>query len=165
MLLLNAGWAVMGPFNDLTPLEIEQTVTINALHPIYLIKALLPKLLAREKRSAVLVTSSGLASVPVPGIATYSAAKSFSSYIAEALHIELKDKIDVISFQCGEVHTKLLGAGQKKAFHIITTERATGGSLRDIGSRSMTHGAFAHEFSMWMLPSSVMQAMVFRVSK
>ena len=41
MLFLNAGWACMGPFKDLTPQEIEETVTINALHPVYLCKALL----------------------------------------------------------------------------------------------------------------------------
>lgn len=155
MLLLNAGWAVMAPFNDLTPQEVEQTVTINALHPIYLIKALLPKLLAREKRSAILITSSGLGSLPVPGIMTYSAAKSFSSFLGEALHIELKDKVDVISFQCGEVHTKLLGSS-RKGFSVISTERATGGSLRDLGSRSVTHGAFAHEVSMFMMPRCIM---------
>ena len=41
MLFLNAGWVCMGPFKDLTPNEIEETVTINALHPVYLCKALL----------------------------------------------------------------------------------------------------------------------------
>ena len=41
MLILNAGWTVMGPFKDLTSEEVEQTVTINALHPVYLSKALL----------------------------------------------------------------------------------------------------------------------------
>ena len=41
MLFLNAGIAVMGPFKDLYPKEIEEMVTINALHPIYLCKALL----------------------------------------------------------------------------------------------------------------------------
>ncbi len=41
MLFLNAGWGCMGPFKDLTPQEIEETVTINALHPVYLSKALL----------------------------------------------------------------------------------------------------------------------------
>ncbi len=98
MLFLNAGWACMGPFKDLTPQEIEETVTINALHPVYLSKALLDQMLAREKRSAIVVTSSGLGSAPIPGILAYSMSKSFSSFLAEGLNVELKNKVDVLSF-------------------------------------------------------------------
>ena len=72
---------MMGPFKDLTPLEIEQTVTINALHPVYLTKALLNQMLSRKKRSGIVITSSGLGSTPVPGIITYSMAKSFASFL------------------------------------------------------------------------------------
>ena len=40
VLILNAGIAIMTPFKDLTDDEIENTININALHPIYLAKAL-----------------------------------------------------------------------------------------------------------------------------
>jgi short-subunit dehydrogenase len=73
-------------------------VTINALHPIYLTKALLPQILARESKSAIVITSSGLGNAPVPGIIPYSASKSFSSFFGEALNMELKGKVDVLSF-------------------------------------------------------------------
>jgi len=98
LLSLNAGWSCMGPFKDLTPLEIEQTVTVNALHPIYLTKALLDRMLSRQKRSGIMVMSSGLGSAPIPGVLTYSMSKSFSSYLAEGLNIELKHKIDCLSY-------------------------------------------------------------------
>lgn len=154
-LILNAGWTVMGPFKDLTPEEVEQTVTINAIHPTYLCKALLPQLLARKKRSGIIIMSSGLGSVAVPGVISYSASKSFSSFLGEALHTELKDKVDVLSYQCGEVKTKLLG--NRKGFHVITVERATGAGLRDLGKRPMTYGGFAHDLTMRLAPSFVMQ--------
>ncbi len=73
-------------------------MAVNALHPIYLSKVLLKQLLSRKQRSGIIVVSSGLGSMPVPGILTYSCAKAFSSYLAEGLNYELKDKIDVISF-------------------------------------------------------------------
>ena len=41
MLLLNAGSSCVGPFIDLRPEEVETTITINALHPIYLCKVLI----------------------------------------------------------------------------------------------------------------------------
>jgi len=73
-------------------------VTLNALHPIYLTKALLKQILERNARTAIVVTSSGLGSAPIPGILAYSCSKSFSSYLAEGLSMELKDKCDVLSF-------------------------------------------------------------------
>ncbi len=155
LLILNAGWAVMGPFKDLTPLEIEQTVTINALHPIYLCKALLPSLLSRTKRSGIIITSSGLGSVAVPGIITYSASKSFSSFLGQGLNFELKDKVDVLSFECGEVSTKLLG--NRKGFGVITPPQATWGCMRDLGSFRMTNGAFRHELLMNLTPPFIIQ--------
>lgn len=111
-------------------------------------------MLAREKRGAIVITSSGLGSVPVPGILAYSAAKSFSSFLGEGLNVELKDKIDVLSFQCGEVKTKLLG--NRGGPQVITTDRATNGCLRDLGSNSMTYGAFAHGMVMALTPSFVL---------
>ena len=46
---------------------------------------------------------------PMSGILPYNMSKSFSSFLAEGLNIELKDKIDVMSYQPGEVQTKLIG--------------------------------------------------------
>ena len=45
VLILNAGMGVMGPFKDITDEEVERTVTINALQPIYLLKTMIPHLL------------------------------------------------------------------------------------------------------------------------
>ncbi|MEY4894794.1 MAG: hypothetical protein RL751_1614 [Bacteroidota bacterium] len=42
-------------------------------------EALLDRMLAREKRSGIIVMSSGLGSAPIPGVLTYSMSKSFSS--------------------------------------------------------------------------------------
>ncbi|TNV76896.1 hypothetical protein FGO68_gene12765 [Halteria grandinella] len=163
ILILNAGWTCMGPFASLTPDEVEQTVTINALHPVYLIKALLPQLLKRDKRTGVIVMSSGLGSCPVPGVISYSAAKAFASYLAQGLAVELKDKMDFLSYECGEVKTKLIGKN-RKGFHVITTDRATGAGLRDLGTLSVTNGGFAHDLAMRVLPKWLLQKMVNKVS-
>ncbi len=70
---------------------------------------MLPQLLKRKERSGVLITSSGLGCKPVSGIITYSATKSFVSFIAQGLDYELKEKIDFTTYEAGEVTTKLLG--------------------------------------------------------
>ena len=42
VLLLNAGCAQFGPFKEMTDDEIEGIVSTNALHVVYLAKALIP---------------------------------------------------------------------------------------------------------------------------
>ena len=82
LLFLNAGIGGFVPFENQENSSIEEIVNVNAIHPIYLSKVLLNQLLKRTKRSAIVVTSSGLGSVPIPGTIIYSASKSFSSFLA-----------------------------------------------------------------------------------
>lgn len=80
ILILNAGNSILGPLIDQTPEEIEMTVTINALHPTYLCKVLLDKMLNRKKRSGIIITTSQMGSFPAAGFIPYSAAKAFSCF-------------------------------------------------------------------------------------
>jgi len=45
-----------------------------------------------------MVVSSGLGARPISGSTAYSAAKSFSSFIAEALNTEFEGQIDIMSY-------------------------------------------------------------------
>lgn len=161
----------MGPFKDVTDKEVERTVNVNALQPIYLIKTMIPQLLERydknKTKCAVIVTSSGLGARPISGTISYSASKSFSSFVAEALDIEFKGKIDCMSYQAGEVATKLLGKS-KTDMRTITVERAADTCFRDLGYMPMTRGSFRHEFSMLFmdnLPLVWIQNLMFGASK
>ena len=60
MLFLNAGVGQMGLFADLDESSVEEMMKVNALHPMYLAKALMPQMLSRGKKSAIIVTSSFL---------------------------------------------------------------------------------------------------------
>ena len=59
-------------------------------------------MLEREKRSAIVVTSSGLGKIPVAGTTVYAATKAFVSSFAQGLRYEVEDKIDVIDWAAGE---------------------------------------------------------------
>lgn len=82
-------------------------MTINAMHPMYLAKAILPQLLARGKKSCIVITSSTFAQRPTGGVLTYSATKSLASFIGVGLSYELEGKVDVIAWEAGEVATKM----------------------------------------------------------
>ena len=65
------------------------------------------------QKAAMIFTSSDYANIPIPGIVTYSACKSFTSFLGEGLHSELKDKVDIISLKPGNVDTKMNPQGQE----------------------------------------------------
>ena len=106
-------------------------------------------MLAREKRSAIVVTSSGLGMIPVAGTAIYAATKAYDSSFAQALSYELEDKIDVIDWPCGEVRTRLLGDYGAKYPRAVSPELAVKGLLGSIGHDRVTWGPRTHETALW----------------
>ena len=58
VLCLNAGVRSLAPIDLSSDDDYEAVWNVNGLHVVYLLKALTKKLLARDQRSAVLITSS-----------------------------------------------------------------------------------------------------------
>lgn len=88
---LNAGCWVNGPTDLVRDSDFERVIGLNGLHVVYLTKAILPHLQSRDKRSTILVTSSGLSQISMPGIASYTSTKAFVSNFTQALHYEVRD--------------------------------------------------------------------------
>lgn len=101
LLFLNAGIGNFHPFDYQSNEITEEITNVNVLHTIYTTKVLLNQMLGRPKRSAIVITGSGLGAYPIPGTITYCSSKAFGRYLALGLNYELKDKIDVMHFQCG----------------------------------------------------------------
>jgi len=116
------------------------------------------------KKAALIVTSSGLGFKPIPGFLAYSATKNFASYIAEGLNYELKGKVDVMSYQPGEVKTKMT-ARMKQNFRFLDVDKAVSSCFRDIGLTPKTFGAARHELAMLafdLVPFSQIQGMMWK---
>jgi short-subunit dehydrogenase len=136
---------------------------VNALQPIYTAKVLIDQLINREQLSALVVTSSGLGSAPIPGCVDYSCSKSFASYLAEGLNYELKGKVDCMSWQSGKVATKMNGS-EADGSHCVTRTVAVNGMFKDLGKESLTYGCLPHAKSMFIigcLPFSMVQKKFF----
>lgn len=58
---------------------------------------LIPKMLLRNKRNAIVNISSFSAEHPIPYIATYSATKAYSNFFSQSIEMEYEHKIDVLS--------------------------------------------------------------------
>jgi short-subunit dehydrogenase len=135
----------MGCFADIDESTIEDIMLVNALHPMYLAKALLNQLLSRSKKSAIVVTSSIFGKRPTGGACiVYSATKSLARFLAIGLSYELDGKVDVLSWDCGEVATKMT---KKKAGCLtLSPDGAAKGIFKDIGCERVSNGAAAHDF-------------------
>lgn len=163
MLFLNAGFVRVGSFTDITAQEIEQSVMINVMQPIYTAKALVDQMLSRKHLSAIVITSSGLGSMAIPGCVDYSCGKSFATLLGEGLNYELAGKIDCMAWQSGKVATKMNGATADGS-HCVTPKQAVAGMLNDLGRESLTYGCVAHSKSMFMvslLPQSIIKRKFF----
>ena len=105
---------------------------MNALHPIYTTKVLIQQMLARNKRSAIMITTSMAAHRPLAGVTTYCATKSMASFLAQGLSYELEGKIDCMSWQPGHVSTKMVNYKDAKG-SCVTASQAVEDALRDLG--------------------------------
>ena len=77
-----------------------------------------------------MVTSSGLAKISLPGIAAYCATKAMVSNFAQALHFEVRHKIDVTDWEPGPCYTNL-GTGEAPPKAItLTAQKAVDGAMR-----------------------------------
>ena len=97
------------------------------------------------KKPGIIITSSINGQRPTPGFTTHSACKSLISFLAEGLNYELRDKVDILSFQAGHTCTRMLGDA-KPDWKTASTEMAVECSFRDLGFESVTRGCFRHEF-------------------
>ena len=107
----NAGLGTPGPFKDVE--GIENLVSVNALHPIYMTKAMINlKFEKRQFRSGILNVSSTMSRTLVPGFTTYGATKKILSVFTKVLAIEAgmyKKSWDVLDYRPGFMPTKLSG--------------------------------------------------------
>lgn len=113
----------------------EETVEINLLGPIRLTAALLPHF-QRQKASALLTVSSGLAFVPMAATPTYSATKAAIHSYSLSLRRQLKgSSTQVIEIVPPYVQTELMGEHQatdpnampldafiKEVMHLLDTQ-------------------------------------------
>ena len=156
MLCLNAGLALLGPVDLVDDKKYETVFNVNSLHPAYLMKALVQKLLDRDKRVAVLFTSSMAANLFMSGNSSYSSTKAMISNYGESIHYELKANIDVTVWEPGMVYSNI---HLKKPPGLLTieTKKAVYDILNCLGKDRKTRGSLFFTLNPdlpphWMAP-------------
>lgn len=88
VLVNNAGFGDRGPIHERPWAKIEALLELNVVSATFLIRRLLPKMIARGSGGIMNIGSiAGI--VSKPGTAVYGASKSYLNALSEALHAEL----------------------------------------------------------------------------
>ena len=102
LFVCNAGAGFFGPFLSRGATEELDSVELNVVACVELLRGLLPGMLSRARRSGeragLVVVTSRAALGPVPQLALYAASKAFQLRLAQALAKELKQEpVDVLA--------------------------------------------------------------------
>jgi short-subunit dehydrogenase len=108
LIVSNAGLGLKGSFVKLELDAMEAMVAVNALAPLRLLHALLPRLLQRG-RGGVVLTGSVEGEAPFPWSSAYAATKAFVSSLGLGLSGELTGTgIDLLVLEPGATDTEAL---------------------------------------------------------
>jgi len=117
-----------------------------------LTRFLIPELLKREKKGAIITVSSFAGIYYRPYQAMYSATKSFVDFFSRSISYEFPE-LDILSVRPAVVSTKM-AHWLKPGFRVISTEEFVKSSLSYLGRENYTQGHWKHRFQVW--PFSIM---------
>ncbi|KAI1422945.1 hypothetical protein F5Y12DRAFT_571207 [Xylaria sp. FL1777] len=94
VLVNNAGYAFIGGVEDTSEEEVQDQLNVNFLGPLRAVRAVLPSMRAKGRGHIVLI-SSGIVYMSLPGRGIYSASKS----AIEAIHDALKQEVAALGIK------------------------------------------------------------------
>lgn len=116
VLINNAGFGKMGPFESYEAKTYEEMVTLNVTSLVTLTRHCLPDMLEKEE-AGILNIASTAAYQPLPYFAVYSATKSFVLNFSQALYGEYKDRgVTVSCLSPGTTDTNFAERANSSAF-------------------------------------------------
>ncbi len=85
ILVNNVGISNIGNFHEIPDKRILNEVNVNVLAMTMMTHCMLPKMLNRKHRSAIINVSSFSAEHPIPYISTYSSTKVYNDFFSRAI--------------------------------------------------------------------------------
>ena len=135
----------MAPFFKQDGKQIEQMLDTNVYHVAATARKLLPGLVARSKKTGLIIVSSITEFMPADQGTVYSATKAFVGFLARSLKIENPD-LDILCLQPGWVATPMI-KGFTFPFSISTPADVVKCAMRDLGYQTCTYGTITSAVS------------------
>jgi hypothetical protein len=134
VLVNNAGVGYAGAFAKQDAVRLRAMVEVNCTAPVVLTSRLLPRMLERGGKTAIVFSGSIAGRQPLPFQALYGATKAFDLLFGEALSVELRGSgVDVLVLEPGVTETEfqekagqIAHAGESAADVVATALEALG---------------------------------------
>lgn len=144
VLVNNVGTMVdVGPYISNPYHEIQKELNLNLFPMALLTRGLLPKMLARTSRSAIITLSSFSIYADLRGSANYCSTKLYNDIFSRSIEYECSHKIDLLSVRPALVTTPLTRS--TSSWLHASKNQCAGGSLKHLGYNSSTNGFWWHE--------------------
>ncbi|KAI6085272.1 hypothetical protein F4821DRAFT_261112 [Hypoxylon rubiginosum] len=140
VLINNAGGNPSPPFfvplKDKAEVKIIENVSLNALFPLHLTRALLPNLI--RDAPSLLINVGSMADEGLPLTATYGASKQFLMTLTNAVHREMAmnsgTDVEILGIQAGRV-TGVARYKERASFFVLDTKAFAKAALAHAGHR------------------------------
>lgn len=143
ILINNVGVLLKGQkFHERDPIELRDSMIINCLPSVMMTRHLLPRMLERNHKSAVITMSSTVITEPRKDKALYSATKIFVDFLSQALQMQYPG-IDWLSLRPGPVTTKMIDK-KTSDFQTASTREFVTGGLKCLGKMTESAGTLKH---------------------
>ncbi len=121
LLVNNAGYAQVGPIEDVPVARVRRQFDVNVFGPHRLVRAALPHM--RESGGRIVTVSSAAGLVAFPGGGVYSGAEAAKEAMTDALRAELDGTgVEVVLVEPGPVRTEFADRAERERDAIDRTE-------------------------------------------
>ena len=141
ILVNNVGCAKFASLDQHSIWDSMRMINVNINSQTYMSMFLLPRLLKRESRSAVINVSSVAAYSPGGMVPVYSATKAYNFALSTAMQDQFGDKLDVLTVTPASVKT-LMNSG--RYCFSVTAETHARATIDQLGWVDRTRGAALH---------------------
>jgi short-subunit dehydrogenase len=138
-LVNNAGFGLLGSFDEVDFLRTTQMVDLNCRAVVALTHKFLPGMKERG-RGNIIIVSSVVGTLPAPWFATYAASKAFDLYFGEALYGECQDTgVSVVTVLPGLTKTEFQASSGLREYHspYRSAEQVVSSALSALGRRAI----------------------------
>ena len=138
-LINNAGFGLLGNFEEVDFLRTTEMVDLNCRAVVALTHVFLPAMKQR-RRGSIVIVSSIVGTLPVPWFATYAATKAFDLYFGEALYGECRGTgVSVVTVLPGLTKTEFQASSGLREYHspYRSTEQVVTSALDALGKKAI----------------------------
>ena len=134
-------------FDKVTEEVIQRFINVNIISTVFMTRILLPQILNRPKKSAIINISSVAEFGKLPYMQLYSGTKAFVVAFTRALAIEYEKRVDFLCIIPGAMYTKML---PYKFFYSTSTDEAAKAQLDRLGYENESCGHWKHYLQRYL---------------